>query len=154
MYFNSPSGETLVSIFSGIFFFLNKPLFYFYIFLIYILFHYIDRILYTVNTSFCVNVFLINSTVLWFLFLNCICISFNMHSSLSTVKRQDVLWLVGPGRAWPWHTPVQYRRVGGPDKPSQALTLEGSGRLLRKVTWQTTSCWQKRRATLGLFWKG
>lgn len=48
----------------------------------------------------------------------------------------------------------QYRQVRGPDKPSQALTLEASGCLLRKVTWQTTSCWQKRRATLGLFWKG
>lgn len=48
----------------------------------------------------------------------------------------------------------QCRQVRGPDKPSQALMLEGSGHLLRKVTWQTTSCWQKRRATLGLFWKG
>lgn len=31
-------------------------------------------------------------------FFNSICISFNMHSSLSKVRRQDVLWLVGPGR--------------------------------------------------------
>lgn len=36
----------------------------------------------------------------------------------------------------------------GPRDPSQAL--EGCGSLHRKVTWQTTSCWQKRRATLGL----
>lgn len=38
MYFNSPSGETLVSIFLGFFFFsLNKPLFYFFYFSIYLI---------------------------------------------------------------------------------------------------------------------
>lgn len=39
-----------------------------------------------------------------------------------------------------------------PDEPSQAL--EGCGSLFRKVTRQTTSCWQKRRATLGLLCGG
>lgn len=52
------------------------------------------------------------------------------------------------------HRPVSTGRLGDQTNPVRPLRLEGSGRLLRKVTWQTTSCWQKRRATLGLFWKG
>lgn len=51
------------------------------------------------------------------------------------------------------HTPVAWQ-VWGPDKPCQALTVEGDALLLQRVTWQTTSCWQRRRATLCLFWKG
>lgn len=73
-----------------------------------------------------------------------------MHSSLNK-DRTSCDWLDLGGRG---HAVQTCPQVKGPDKPSQALMLEGSGRLLRKVTWQTTSCWQKRRATLGLSWKG
>lgn len=81
-----------------LFFYLNKPGFCFRIFFIV---HYIDRILYIVDTSGCITCFLVHYNVKCFK-RTFNCISLNMHSSLSRLRTQDLLWLVGPGRAWPW----------------------------------------------------
>lgn len=63
-----------------------------------------------------------------------------MHSSLNKETGRVVV-----GRAWEGvavtHTDLSSRQVMGSDKPSRALTAGGvCERLLRTVTWQTTSC--------------
>lgn len=61
-----------------------------------------------------------------------VCVSVNMHSFLSKETGCVVIGLGLGGRGRDSQTCSPCRQVRGPDKPCQALTLEGSGRLRRK----------------------
>lgn len=92
--------------------------------------------MYTLNTYFCVTRFLIQYYCCDF-FFDGICISFNMHSSRCKVRRQDVLWLVGPVGPAMKHRPVSAGMLGDQTHPVRPLRWRvvdaSSGRLPGKL---------------------